>query len=336
VHDRSVCGIVVTFHPDAGFPTRLERLAGQLDALIVVDNASNPAALAMLEALAAGGAGDASAAVRRVPVRLERNPANLGIGQALNRGLELARREGYRWALLMDQDSEARPTLVATLLEIAVTHPLAPRVALVGAGYHDPIEARGTPASRSDADDAPAARALRAGHGPDEPAVATAPREVARGEPVDWVITSGSLLSLQAFAVIGPFREDFFIDYVDLEYGVRARAQGYLVLRACAHLLEHVIGAPTEHRLLWMRRWTSNHSPDRRYYRARNDTVMLRDSGRYPRGTWRLKALSRSLRTCKRVLLYESAKGAKVRAVLEGWWDGIHGRLGRRPEPGRR
>ena len=30
-----------------------------------------------------------------------------------------------------------------------------------------------------------------------------------------------------------------------------------------------------------MTKWTTNHSPDRRYYIARNDTVMLREYGGY-------------------------------------------------------
>jgi len=318
----AVCGIVITYHPDESLAARLRPLGAQLGALVIVDNASNPAALARLEALAAAGLDGAAlgrqpkaqgeravepapAAAAPVPVWLERNARNLGIGQALNRGIEAAARRGYRWVLLMDQDSEVQPGLTAALLAIVASHPTPERIALVGAGYEDPLE-RAT-GSRAHRDAAGAAF-----------------------DTVDWVITSGSLLSVAAYAAIGPFREEFFIDYVDLEYGVRARAHGYLVLRARATLMRHVIGAPSEHRLFGRRKWTSNHSPDRRYYRARNDTVMLRESGRHRH--WRLKSLGRSIRTCKRVLLYERGKWAKVRAVLEGWWDGIHGRLGIRGE----
>jgi len=308
----AVCGVLVSYHPDAGLPQRLARLAAQLGALIVVDNASNPTAIAMLERLAASGIA-AGAGAPVLPVSLERNERNLGIGQALNRGIAAAMRRGFSWVLLMDQDSEVHPELVRALLDIVAGHPSPQRIALVGAGYEDPIE------NASAAARAPAGEAGAPGY-----------------DPVEWVITSGSLLCLAAYRVIGPFREEFFIDCVDLEYGVRARAHDYLVLRARAPLMSHRIGNPSEHRLLGRSKWTSNHSPDRRYYRARNDTVMLRESGRYGAGRWRLKSLARSLRTCKRVLLYEGDKWAKVRGVLEGWWDGVHGRLGIRGErPGR-
>jgi rhamnosyltransferase len=80
-----------------------------------------------------------------------------------------------------------------------------------------------------------------------------------------------------------------------------------------------------------MDKWTSNHSPDRRYYIARNDTVMLRDYGHYALGLWAVKSLGRCVRTCKRVLLYEETKAAKILAVAQGWWDGVRGRLGPRP-----
>jgi rhamnosyltransferase len=287
-----VCAIIVTFHPDEDFAARAQRIAGQVGRLILVDNASGAQALAMLEGIAAGSARS---------TRLLRNPTNLGVAQALNAGIAQAEALGYRWALLMDQDSIIHEDLVDSLIGVLASQPVPAQVAVVGAGYREPLERPMTPG------DAAAARAW---------------------DEVDWVITSGSLLSIEAYRVIGPFREEFFIDYVDLEYCVRARARGYRVLRARAALMHHVIGAPTQHRLLWSQKWTSNHSPDRRYYRARNDTVMLRESGRYRFGSWRLKSFARSVRTCKRVLLYEGGKWTKIRAVLEGWWDGIHGRLG--------
>jgi hypothetical protein len=36
------------------------------------------------------------------------------------------------------------------------------------------------------------------------------------------------------------------------------------------------------------------------------------------------------LKTCKRIILYEHPKGAKILATAAGWWDGIRGNLGPR------
>ena len=323
-----VCGIIVTFHPDEEFPARARRIGLQVGALIVVDNGSDPAQITMLEALAGGAR----------PTLLLRNARNLGIAQALNTGLEQAQKLGYRWALLMDQDSLIHEDLVDSLIALLALQPEAGHVAVLGAGYRDPLErsiaTRGeAPRGEAPRGDAPRGDAPQGDAPQGDAPQGAAPAE--RGwDEVEWVITSGSLVSLEAYRAIGPFREEFFIDYVDLEYCVRARARGYRILRARAALMNHVIGSPTQHQLLWAQKWTSNHSPDRRYYRARNDTVMLRESGRYRFGSWRWKSFSRSVRTCKRVLLYERGKWAKIRAVLEGWWDGLHGRLGIRGEGG--
>jgi rhamnosyltransferase len=138
------------------------------------------------------------------------------------------------------------------------------------------------------------------------------------------------LIPLALHAAIGPFRDEFFIDYVDSEYCFRARAQGYRVLRTAKPLMSHTIGAPTRHDLLGKPKWTTNHSPDRRYYIARNDTVMLREYGGYAFGSWALKSLGRRLRTCKRIVLYERSKARKIAAVSAGWWDGVRGRMGPR------
>lgn len=284
---KQACAVLVTFHPDAGLPGRVDRILGQAGALVIVDNGSGVEARGMLSAIAA-----------HPSVTLVLNPANLGVARALNIGIDQAISLGYEWVLLLDQDSAVHADMLAALIEARAAFPEPQRLAVVGAGFESPG---------------------------DEPA-ATA----AAWEEVESVITSGSLISLTVHAAIGPFREEFFIDYVDSEYCFRARAKGYRVIKTTKALMSHTIGAPTRHDVLWGRKWTTNHSPDRRYYIARNDTVMLREYGGYEYGAWALKSLVRRLRTAKRILLYERSKTRKIAAVCAGWWDGVRGRLGPR------
>jgi rhamnosyltransferase len=198
--------------------------------------------------------------------------------------------------LLLDQDSDLHDDMLTSLIEVRAAYPEPARVAVTGAGFgEEPHAAPGT-----------------------------------LWQEVESVITSGSLIPLAAHAAVGPFRDEFFIDYVDSEYCFRARARGYRVIRTTKPLMSHTIGAPTRHDLLGIARWTTNHSPDRRYYIARNDTVMLREYGGYPFGSWALKSLGRRLRTCKRIMLYERSKARKIAAVSAGWWDGVRGRMGPR------
>lgn len=283
--ERQVCAVLVTYHPDAGLPGRVNRILEQAGALVIVDNASDASALEMLRAIAANPA-----------VSLVLNPANWGIARALNLGIARASALGFQWVLLLDQDSEIHRDMLAKLFAIRAAFPEPDRLAVIGAEFEE----------------------ARDGHAP--------------WEEVESVITSGSLIPLVAHAAIGPFREEFFIDYVDSEYCFRARARGYRVIKTTERLMSHTIGAPTRHDLLWTSKWTTNHSPDRRYYIARNDTVMLREYGGYRYGSWALKSLARRLRTCKRILLYERSKARKISAVSAGFWDGVRGRLGPRAE----
>jgi rhamnosyltransferase len=229
-------------------------------------------------------------------VSLVLNPTNLGIARALNLGVERARALGFAWVLLLDQDSDLHDDMLTSLIEVRAAYPEPGRVAVIGAGFGEETRPAAWPA----------------------------------WEEVESVITSGSLIALTMHAAVGPFRDEFFIDYVDSEYCFRARAQGYRVIRTTKPLMSHTIGAPTRHNVLGVNKWTTNHSPDRRYYIARNDTVMLREYGGYAFGSWALKSLVRRLRTCKRIVLYERSKARKIAAVSAGWWDGVRGRMGPR------
>jgi rhamnosyltransferase len=287
-----VCAVLVTFHPDEGLPARIERVLLEVAALVVVDNGSDEATLGMLRRLSADPR-----------IALVLNFANFGIARALNLGIARAGSMGYAWVLLLDQDTVVDPGMLNAMIGIRAAYPAPDRLAVIGAGFRD---------FNKDAEETRTVGAAQA------------------WQEVESVITSGSLIALATHSAVGPFREEFFIDLVDTDYCFRARALGYRIIETRQALMSHAIGAATLHRTFGVHKWTSNHSPDRRYYIARNDTVMLREYGRYPAGLWTAKSLGRRIRTCKRVLLYEQAKIAKLGAILEGWWDGVRGHLGPR------
>jgi rhamnosyltransferase len=296
---QDVCAILVTYHPDGELPTRLRAISQQVAALVIVDNGSEEAEFAMLREIAVDPG-----------VTLVLNSVNLGLARALNIGVQRATSLGYEWALLLDQDSRVEGDMVRTLCAIRDRFPDREQLAIIGSGFRE--RHRRSPK---------AVKFESCGEEWDE---------------VQAVITSGSLLSVAAYALIGPFREEFFIDHVDTDYCARARANGYRILKTRRPLMSHSIGRPTQHRLLWMKKWTSNHSADRRYYIARNYTVLLRESGRYTLGSWALISLLSCLKACKRISFYEESKGGKIAAVFTGWWDGLHGRLGpRKTRPSR-
>ena len=290
---KAVCAIIVTYHPDSGLAARLARLVHQVGEVVVVDNGSTDEEMATLRAAAA-----------RAGLTLMFNHANLGIARALNVGVQHARAAGFSWALLLDQDTLVDDDMIEHLLIAQASCRGGRPVAAVGSRYRD-TKGRSADLRRLDSSGE-------------------------HWEEVESVITSGCLLSLPAYEAIGPFRDDFFIDYVDTEYCFRARAAGYRVIETLRPLMSHTVGAPTAHKVLWKTTWTSNHSPDRRYYIARNNTVLLKEYGTSGRGPWQIKSFARCLRLCKRIAYFETDKVRKILAVGEGWWDAVRGKMGPR------
>ena len=222
------------------------------------------------------------------------NDHNLGVATALNQGARKAVNDGAQWLLTLDQDTEPTADLVAQLLAAATAYPRPERVALVGAVTHGQNDVR-----CSDA------------------------RVVRRRS----VITSGSLLSLEAYQRIGPFRDDFFIDMVDAEYSLRAERRGYRVVLACQAHIEHSIGAPSQHRLFGRAVATSNHPAWRRYYLARNRIDVWRANVRYVPG-WVVFDVMGHFRDTALMATFENGRGPKLRATLHGTLDGLRGRSG--------
>ncbi|KQQ13045.1 rhamnosyltransferase [Methylobacterium sp. Leaf123] len=201
---------VVFFRPSPEQVARIvERFAGRLPVL-VYDNGGIP-----LEALAQlrGAAGLTRLGEGR----------NQGIATALNALAEAATVAGFRRLFLLDQDADATVETAQ-----ALGH------ALDRAAGEDPPPALVGPAP-----------APKPGHkAPVYPLRPGMPRRE-NLRPVEFLATSGSLLDLAAFDRVGPFREDFFIDAVDLEWCFRAWARGRSCWMDFGTAIPHSVGRGT-------------------------------------------------------------------------------------------
>lgn len=284
------CAIVVTFHPDL---PELTRLLVQLDRngcdFIVIDNASsNGAAVAE----AAG-----HLARNREVIRLERN---VGQAAALNAGLARAEALGYPMAFLFDQDSGIDDDFCERMLEawrIAVTRsdrPVAaigPRLVVPETGRHIPFRTFDSAFDRRE-------HHLPGSHG-----------LVRTG----FLITSGCLLSMAALKKVGPMREDYFIDNVDLEWCFRALDRGHLLYGTDMARLHHRIGLASNS-LLVRKGLVVEHGSLRFYYSTRNRLNLHRQA--HAPAAWVLKDRIRFvLKT-----LYLLATSAQRR----DYWSSLH------------
>ena len=201
---------VVFFRPSPEQVARIvERFAGRLPVLVYDNGGIPPDALAQLrcaEGLTRLGEG-----------------RNRGIAAALNALAEAATAAGFRRLFLLDQDADATVETAR-----ALGHALD---RAVGA---DPPPALVGPAP-----------APKPGHKAPvyPPRSGVAPCKDLR--PVEFLATSGSLVDLAAFARVGPFREDFFIDAVDLEWCFRAWARGRSCWMDSGTAIPHSVGRGT-------------------------------------------------------------------------------------------
>lgn len=222
-------------------------------------------------------------------VQVLAQPSNRGVATGFNVGMRAALADGADDVWIFDQDSRVTPGALDALLAARLLP--ATRVGVVG------------PALRSHA-------------------TGVVYRHEQGGAPAasEIVISSGALFSRELLEHIGLHDDDLFIDYVDHDICLRARAHGYTNVKAFDALLDHRFGASDPVRLLGRRVYRADYSPLRQYHATRNRLIVLR---RYGGGSWLREDLWFTAKAWGKVLLLERNRPAKVRAALRGLVDGI-------------
>lgn len=283
------CAVMVTYYPDSEVKRRIWNCLPQIDQLIVVDN--TPEADAELLEIA----------YNKPQIHIVSNRSNLGIAEALNQGVRLASGWGYKWVLILDQDSEIVEGLLDSLLAVARSG--LSNIGVIGANYRD----------------------IRSGRS------LASNGEEGEYEERPTVITSGSLINIALFNEAGGFRADYFIDQVDHEYCLRIRRLGAKVLLSKQIYMEHCVGEAGGIRVPILG-VLPEHSALRRYYMARNSIVTIKEYFSHEIG-WSLRRAVRLVGGFFLVAIFDKSRRYKTQAFLQGVWDGIHGKMGRREWP---
>jgi rhamnosyltransferase len=273
--------------------------------LLIVDNGSEPETCSWLAKLPGA--------------KLLLLGQNLGVAAALNRGAAWARANNFSWLVAFDQDSCPNEGFVSALW---LTHLRQPEAAVVGPRILE-----------SDAATHPYRWVRRHPFWP-----VFFQRVECRGADlpaVTMVITSGSLLNLDAWSNAGGFDEGLFVDYVDVDYCLKIFRQDLAIAVSQGAGLRHYLGARQSGRVLGKDLRPTHHAPFRHYYIARNRVrLWARHAWFVPH--WALFDLAFACFNGFRVLTLESEKIAKLKAMLLGTWDGLRGRSGPCPEYRRR
>ncbi|MFL0796701.1 MAG: glycosyltransferase family 2 protein [Cellvibrionaceae bacterium] len=249
---------------------------------------------------------------REQRVTIIANQKNLGIAAAQNIGLRLALENAYDYALLLDQDSTPGDDLVDSLSALMNQSDTFDKpVAAIGPVIYDPRSQQSAPFIQCD-------------------------RRVRKVEPslmkgdaacCDFLVASGSLISLSALKNIGFMDDDLFIDCVDLEWGFRARSKGYQLLGARDIKMHHTIG--DEHLSVFGRKLTM-HSPLRHYYFFRNFYHLLKKP--YVPFSWKLHVFFKSSLQAAIYSTVPERRFEHCKMIFKGIWHGIIGKLGKYQE----
>ncbi|RQS08229.1 glycosyltransferase family 2 protein [Burkholderia sp. Bp9002] len=287
--------LVILYHPTDVQLAALGTLRRACDALLVVDNTPQPDARAR----------DVCA---RDGIALLHHGNRGGIAGAFNAGLAALFRERVDAVALFDQDSAVPAAFFPAMRDVCAG--LAHRAFLAGPRVFDENARSFLPELSTNGI---TLRRLR----------------IEPGAPLQrcaFLISSGCVVSRDAFDTLGPFDETLVIDHVDTEYSFRALARNVPLYVVPSLVLSHRIGAKQRHTFGPFEMTSMNHPWQRRYYSARNAVQLGIQYGlRFP------IAIVPNLLTLWQIVqiaLVERDKRDKLRGILLGIADGVFGRLG--------
>ena len=264
--------------------------------VIVVDNGSRD------------GSPDAVAAAFP-DVQLIRLDRNTGFSGGVDTGIRAGIERGAEAVLLLNNDIVVEPGFLEPLVEALRPGVAAVCSQILFADAPDRIWYAGA-----------SFRPRRGHHG----------RNIGYGEPplpadrhpyeVDCACGGAMLIARSALEQVGLFDERLFAYREDLDWSLRARAEGLRILLVPASVVRHAVSSSSG----------GASSPTSLYYDTRNGLVVSERHAPLGRvGTWVRRLDSVAAHLAQAAL--SSRKAAATRAVAEGFRDAVGGLLGERP-----
>ncbi|AUU21586.1 glycosyltransferase family 2 protein [Aeromonas caviae] len=283
-----ISSVTVTYNPEVDLLVeQLNSLKDQVDFIIVVDNGSI-------------NVSDIESIIKNYRAVLVKINENKGLSYAQNVGIARAIDDGSQYLLLLDQDSILQQNFVKNICDIYIES----GVGILGPVFYDPNNLE-----------------LYKGTNYIGPFIRTT--KIGRTTDVTYVIASGSFFSTDVFKKIGPMNEGLFVDYIDVDWSLRAKSIGLRVAMTNLSRMSHTIG---DSRINFLGRTISVHSPMRRYYLIRNSFFMLRMP--YVPFGYKLRELSLNVVRAAIAIFVSKDRVAAFKMITKGFKDGVNGTFG--------
>lgn len=287
-----ICAIIVTYNIKHDILKCVNSVINQVDEIIIIDNGSEKETILILQQLAV-----------KEKITIVYCDENKGIASALNIGIDFAKKKKYEWALTLDHDSEPTPTMIAKMFQFysTLSNSQREKVGMLAPSYCE--------------------KAFLSDYSFNE--------SVIDSKEVLTIMTSGNLIRLDVFDIVGNYKEKLFIDSVDHEFCLRLASCGFKIILVSNAILLHSWGTPQKVHLLSMICTVSNHSYLRRYYIARNRIYVWKKYYRlFPK--WVYQDIVAFNKENIKLLLFEKQKRQKILYTLAGITDFFRGRYGKR------
>ena len=138
-----------------------------------------------------------------------------------------------------------------------------------------------------------------------------------------YVITSGSFIPISVIDDVGLMLEKLFIDFVDIEWCMRARKKGYEIVTFPQIQISHYLGDSS---ISFLGTYYPIHSPLRMYYYFRNAIYLyhIKDIDL----NWRIIDASRNLFRFLFYIMFVKNRLTYLKYIIKGYYHGIKKQMG--------
>lgn len=244
-------------------------------------------------------------------VRIINNPGNIGLASALNIGILEAKKQGAEMVALFDQDTLLPDDFLQNMLKHINNYQGSKKPALFSPVFFNHV-----------IDDYGSIINLK-------------PFRLIRSKPnkqesithPQYVITSASLIPISVLDEVGLMLEELFIDFVDIEWCLRARAKGYEIASFPKVEIAHHLGDSS---VSFLGTNYPIHSPLRMYYYFRNAMYLYRL--KEIDWNWRLVDSARNLFRFLFYMLFVKDRLTYFKHIIKGYYHGFIKKMGKLEE----
>lgn len=215
-------------------------------------------------------------------VNVIKNQSNYGIAKALNIGMENFKFLGYKWVLTLDQDSVCPDNLMAEFKNKMADERvgiICPDVYYVGKQNTNQVNNR------------------------------------ERFIKIDACMTSASLTRIDAWEFSGKFNDFYFIDFVDNDFCMKLKLNGYIIFRANKVLIHHCLGEAKVVKIFNKKYVKFLHSPFRTFYMVRNNILFIKQ---YKENLNVMKEIIKLLYIVMNILLFSDYRYRHIKNIVAG------------------